>query len=238
MPFIFRGATSVTGSSAVLEFEFTGGDSNYSDYRPLRLTISGTNYNNRVFDSDNKGSGSSYWTVRVSGLSPNTTYSVSAQLGYYTGSVVSWLDLYARGTFQTSSGAAESAFWSWELSNGSATDEQTRNAYAILLGERRADDFSHEVWNDLVEKIAETREARPDISVSWDNAYATKAATKAAAGDTLSAKRFNSIRYNINNMTGVGVDYVSSEDVILGENILKLVDKLNEVIGKLQGGSQ
>lgn len=234
MPFVFNGSSSVSITSAVLEFEFTGGDSNYSDYRPLRLTISGTGYTNRVFDSDNKGGGSSYWSISVSGLEPGTTYSVSAQLGYYTGSAVSWLSLYATGEFTTRSSSSSAVdLWSWTSSNGSASDAQTKAALDVLQGTRTADEFSHLVWNDLVDKIAEAREARPDISVGWDNAYATKTNTKADAGDTLSARRFNSIRYNINNMKGVSVPYVSAGDEILGSTIISLVDTLNRVIGEL-----
>ena len=85
MPFVFDGAYNVTSNSAELWFEFTGGDASYGNYRPLRLTISGTNYNNRVFDSDNKGGGDSWWEIPVSGLAPDTKYTVKAQLGFYTG---------------------------------------------------------------------------------------------------------------------------------------------------------
>lgn len=100
MAFEFVGASAGT-TSATLEFEFTGGDSSYGNYRPLWLTINGTSYSSKKYDSDNKGGGDSYWTIRVTGLEPGTTYSVRAQLGYYTGTTPTKLQLYADGRFTT-----------------------------------------------------------------------------------------------------------------------------------------
>ena len=57
MPFVFDGAYNVTSNSAELWFEFTGGDASYGNYRPLRLTISGTNYNNRVLTATTRAAG-------------------------------------------------------------------------------------------------------------------------------------------------------------------------------------
>lgn len=92
---------SADTDSAVLEFEFTGGDSSYGNYRPLWLTIDGTKYSDRKYDSDESGGGDSYWTIVVSGLTPGTTYDVSAQLGYYTGTTPAKLQLFATGSFTT-----------------------------------------------------------------------------------------------------------------------------------------
>jgi hypothetical protein len=230
MPFVFDGAYNITSTSAELWFEFTGGDASYGNYRPLRLTISGTNYNNRVFDSENKGGGDSWWEIPVSGLAPDTKYTVKAQLGFYTGSTPTWLSLYAEGSFRTAKAAPEVDYWSWTESNGSATAAQTRNAYSILQGTRTADDFSHNVWNDFVDKIVEVREAR---GFQWSNGYATLAKTKAAAGDTLSAVRFNSVWHNIQHLKGTGLPEVSSGDEIFGEQIIILTDTLNAIIDNL-----
>lgn len=234
MPFIFDGAYDITSNSAELWFEFTGGDAAYGNYRPLRLTISGTNYNNRVFDSDNKGGGNSWWEIPVSGLAPDTKYTVKAQLGFYTGTTPTWLSLYAEGSFRTAKAAPEVDYWSWTASNGSATATQTKNAYAILQGTRPADYFPYAVWCDLVDKIAEARSARADIPTEWDNAYATKTQTKGSIG-ILTTKQYNSVRYNINNMEGVpsSAPYLTTADEFLGRYLLTLTDTLNQAISDI-----
>lgn len=171
------------------------------------------------------------WTAH--GLNPSTTYTVSV----YTST-----DAWGDETYESLSGPRTATTtrpvitvepWSWTASNGAATATQTGNAYSILQGTRRADDFSHLVWNDLVDKIAEVRNARPEITAGWDNAYATKENTKVSAGDTLSATRFNSIRYNVNNMKGVSVPYVSAGDEIYGSYIISLTETLNQIINEL-----
>ena len=168
----------------------------------------------------------------IYGLSPETTYQWYATIAWGTNSssLSSWAVLSGSVTTPQRITANQ---WSWTSSNGFATATQTQNAYAILQGTRQADDFSHLVWNDLVDKIVETRDARKDIAVSWDNAYATLEKTKVSAGNTLSAVRYNSIRYNINNMKGVSAPYVSSGEVILGQHIISLVETLNKIIGEL-----
>ena len=233
MPFVFDGAYDVTSNSAELWFEFTGGDAAYGNYRPLRLTISGTSYNNRVYDSDNKGGGDSYWTIPVSGLAPNTNYTVSAQLGFYTGSTPTWLSLYAEGSFRTAAAAPEVDYWSWTASNGAATAAQTRNAYSILQGDLPADNFSHNVWNDLVNKAAEVRTAR---GYSWDTVsgkYYSVANCKVSAGNVLTAKVYNSVRYNLGSIIAVGFADVSPGDELTGYHIARLAEVINLIIDTL-----
>lgn len=233
MPFVFDGAYNVTSNSAELWFEFTGGDASYGNYRPLRLTISGTNYNNRVFDSDNKGGGDSWWEIPVSGLAPDTKYTVKAQLGFYTGTTPTWLSLYAEGSFRTAKAAPEVDYWSWTASNGSATAAQTRNAYSILQGDLPADGFSHNVWNDLVDKAEEVRTAR---GYYWDTAngkYLPAASCKVSAGDALSAKIYNAVRYNLGSIVAVGFADVSPSDELTGYHITRLADVINLIIDTL-----
>ena len=236
MPFVMAEVWDVTSNSAILDFEFTGGDAEYARYRPLRLTISGTSYSNRVFDSYNKGGANSYWTINVSGLQPDTTYSVSAQLGYYTDAAstqAAWLSLYATGSFTTAKATTDVALWSWSKSNGSATATQTRNAYDILQGERTADDFSCKVWNDLVDKASEVRGAK---GYTWDTVngkYLSASNCKVSSGDVLSAKVYNSVRYNLGSIESVGFADVSPGDELTGYHITRLADVINSIIGKL-----
>lgn len=220
--------TDITTDSAVLEAEFTGGDSAYANYRPLWLTIDGTT---KRYDSDNKGGSDSYWTIDITGLDPGTTYEWEIQLGYYNGSTAIKLSLYDSGSFTTEEDITVAVEpWSWTASNGSATATQTKNAYAILQGTRAADDFSYKVWNDLVDKILEVREAR---GYSWSNGYATYANTKVASGDYLTAVRFNSIWHNIQHLKGTGLSAVNAGDEILGSYVVTLTDTLNAIIDNL-----
>lgn len=62
---------------------FSGGDSSYSRYRYVELTISG--FGTYTFDSDSAGGANSSFSYYVWGLTPNTTYSWSVVMGYYAG---------------------------------------------------------------------------------------------------------------------------------------------------------
>jgi hypothetical protein len=234
--------SNITANSAYFSADFNNdASSGFTGKRYLRLTvesedgeiiydeeqITGVNYSN--------GEGTKF-SFTLSDLSDDTTYNWNVYLGYAgTGDeAISWLtSVNANGSFTTKKLILIDA-WFWDKSNGDASDNQTKTAYKILKGETSVDDgFSYKVWNDLVEKIAEVRNIRPDISVEWDNAYATKNKTKVNVGDTLSATRFNSICYNINNMKGVSVSYVKSGDILYGKYIISLVETLNKIIGEL-----
>lgn len=106
----------------------------------------------------------------------------------------------------------------------------TKNAYQILLGNRAADDFSHYVWNDLVTKVNEMRGKK---GYSWDTAngtYPTASGCKVSAGETLSAKKYNGVRYNIGSVRSVGIYDVSAGDKLTGYHITRLTDVLNDII--------
>ena len=221
---------STTTSSITFSVKGVSGTAEYWRYFRCFVYLDGVEID-RYGSSGSMPSHTSNFTWTSTGLRAGTTYTVAV----YTAT-----DPWGDEEFQAISGPRTATTakvsipaWSWTSSNGSATAAQTQNAYAILQGTRSADDFSHLVWNDLVDKIAQVRNSRQDIAVDWDNAYATKTNTKASAGNTLSAVRYNSICYNINNMKGVSVPYVSSGDVIYGANIISLVNTLNAIIGEL-----
>lgn len=123
--------------------------------------------------------------------------------------------------------------WSWTASNGSASAAQTRNAYAILNGTRAADDFSHLVWNDLVDKVMEMRAAK---GYTWDrdsNLYPTQSGCKVSAREALSARKYNGVRYNIGSVRATGIFDVSPGDGMTGYHIARLAEVLNEIINSL-----
>lgn len=223
-------SVTATESSITISVKGVASASDYWCYFRCFVYLDGVEVDRSSDSSGGMPYHTSNFTWTASGLKPGTTYTVSV---YTANNAWGTDEVESLGSQTVTTKKVAVAVWSWTASNGDATDTQTKNAYAILQGTRPADDFSYLVWNDLVDKIAEVRNARSDISAEWDNAYATKAKTKVAAGNTLSAARFNSICYNINNMKGVSVPYVSTGDVIYGQYITSLVETLNNIIGEL-----
>ena len=162
----------------------------------------------------------------LSGLSPNTRYAIN----YYG------KNSYGTGPYMPSPVYATTEPeilvdpWSWTASNGAATATQTRNAYAILQGTRAADDFHHNVWNDLVDKVVEMREA---LGYSWttdSGRFPSASGCKVSAGDTLSALKYNALKTNIGSIKSTGIQDVDAGDEITGYHIVHITDVLNEII--------
>lgn len=167
------------------------------------------------------------FTRTVTGLAPNTSYTVNA-----AGVIGTVSDQWATAqTFKTKGLGVTP--WSWTDSNGMATAGQTQAAYAILQGTRPADDFSHMVWNDLVDKVEEMRAALGGVWDTVGGKYLTASACKAAAGDTLRAAAYNSLKVNVGNIQSTGIQDVSPGDEITGYHITRVVDVLNSIIGGL-----
>lgn len=162
----------------------------------------------------------------LDGLTPNTRYAIN----YYG------KNSYGTGPYMPSPVYATTEPeilvdpWSWTASNGSATATQTRNAYAILQGTRAADDFHHNVWNDLVDKVVEMREA---LGYSWttdSGRFPSASGCKVSAGDTLSALKYNALKTNIGSIKSTGIQDVDAGDEITGYHIVHLTDVLNDII--------
>lgn len=212
--------SGVTASQATITV-YPG--SGYTKYRLfVRLTDSASDVT-----YDTTVSTTSAFSRTVTGLAPNTSYTVNA-----AGVIGTVSDQWAGAqTFTTK--AIGVTPWSWTASNGSATAEQTRNAYAILQGTRSADDFSHLVWNDLVDKVEEMRTALGGIWDTVGGQYLTASACKAAAGDTLRAAAYNSLKVNVGSIQSTGIQDVAPGDEITGYHITHVVDVLNQIIGGL-----
>lgn len=168
-------------------------------------------------------------TYTLTGLEPNTEYAIN-----YRG-----LSDYGMGPYMpdpvyaTTEPESVVEPWSWTSSNGSATAAQTENAYSILLGNRVADDFSHNVWNDLIDKIVEMREAQ---GLSWTTnggVYLTASECKVSSGDTLTAEIYNSMKVNVGSISSTDIQDVEPGDEITGYHITHVVDVLNDIIGGL-----
>ena len=69
----------------------------------------------------------------------------------------------------------------------------------------------------------------------WDTVggkYLTASACKAAAGDTLRAAAYNSIKVNVGNIQSTGIPDVSPGDEITGYHIIHMVDVLNNILSE------
>lgn len=211
--------------------DFTGGDSSFSGYRYVDLVIDGSRaYNIR---SNERGGSSSSFDEYISDLVPGTRYEWEAQLGYDDGTGITWLDIYDSGSFTTDEPAVYVSHWSWSESNGSASTSQTVRAYNVLMGNVTADQFAHEVWNDLVDKVVEIRDA---LGYSWDRAggdYPSASGCKMNAGDRLTADAYNGVRYNIGSVFSTGISDQSPGDQITGYKIYHLTEVLNIIIDDL-----
>lgn len=118
--------------------------------------------------------------------------------------------------------------WDWEIGQG--TDRDT--AYKAITNNGLITDFKYTVWNELVEKTYEV--ACSDKTNGWNNDVATYDATKMTATDReMTAKRFNSLRYNIDQGSVTGMPIVGVGNIIKGEYFITLATHLNNWINKL-----
>lgn len=174
--------------------------------------------------------------VTFTGLEPDTDYYVlcvvyhgSKWLNEFTGQV--WTDSEGSGGGGGAIGSV--ATWSWNASNGIATTSQTLAAYSAVTELTSVKNFSYLVWNDMVNKVKEILDATGN---SWDSFYANYENTKMTSSDkTLTAKRFNSLRYNIGSHYSTGIEEVKKGDTVLGSYFRLLASKMNFWIYELQG---
>lgn len=219
--------SNVTQTSALFRATFSGGDSAFGGWRYVELVITGDD--TYLIRSSSSGGSSSSFSKTISGLSPSSSYRWTATLGYDTGSGIQWLTLTDSGILYTESAGLGIQPWFWTKSNGEATTVMTQNAYDVLNGRLPASNFSHYVWNDLVDKVNEMRRAK---GYTWDTAYGkypTYSGCKLYAGDSLSAKIFNAVKYNVGSINPTFAD-VSSGDIIYGKYFTILTEKLNQII--------
>ena len=135
-------ADEVGTSSVTFSGSFTGGQTDYANYRVVRLKINNTTYE---YDSTNKGGGDSYFSFTIYGLSPGKRYSWSATLCYYNGSAVIASSYSKTGTVTTevdtsfSTSVTEikstSASFSAEFLNGDAGYGNYRYVKLTINGE-------------------------------------------------------------------------------------------------------
>lgn len=178
--------------------------------------------------------------ITFTGFERDTQYFVMCQVYHEYGYLLAEFE----GSFITTSAPTISGdTWWWTQSNGSATVDETWLAYVAARDKRETYEFSHKVWNDIVDKTKYV------ISTCygydwWDTWYATYEDTKMNTDNifdrTLTAVRFNSVRNNIDlasSYIGVGVTFltnpVKKNDIVKGQYFIDLADALNAIIWRM-----
>jgi hypothetical protein len=146
-----------------------------------------------VYISAHASSGGEY---TFTGMQPNTEYYVYCSVCRTdTGGYLTSLE---SDIFSTKSVFASVWMWDWQMSNGSATAEETRAAYNAIWNNEDTRNFSHLVWNDLVNKVKELL----DVDVrAWDRKYLSYSDTLMNYPPyKLTADKFNSLTRNLTNL--------------------------------------
>lgn len=158
-----------------------------------------------------------------SNLKPGTEYSIHVEI-----TAPGWQSVVKLDATETTSKPSVSK-WDWRASNGTASEEQTKKALLALQNRGLLSDFSYKVWNDLVDKIREIQEAK---GVDWLTKYATYEGTKmSSTSNIITAKRFNSLKYNIGYYYSTGIkEVVSNVDIVQGWYFTRITKCINEWI--------
>lgn len=118
--------------------------------------------------------------------------------------------------------------WDWRMSNGLASAEATIKAYNAVTSNGSLLDFSYLVWNDMVDKVKAILDHK---GYSWATTFATYSETKMSSSDkNLTAKRFNSLRFNIGSHYSTGIETVDPGDTVYGWYFTKLTECMNHMI--------
>lgn len=135
--------------------------------------------------------------------------------------------------------------WSWDTSNGSADDDTTVLAYEAVTGNGSTYDFSHLVWNDLCDKIAEIQNYDKGSPWATDgpgglDLDATRMDPDDETDRILTADRFNSMKYNLGRCYSTvsteypeGIPVVEKGDPVQGSYFTVIADKINEWLDSL-----
>ena len=180
-------------------------------------------------------------TETEDGLTPGSVYTPSAHMPSYDSKkytlykvVYSGITLSATSSITCPSSSFTLYYyfyytgidkWSWTSSNGSATDEETQDAYYAIMKKGLTSKFSHHVWNDMVNKVKAVLDR---IGKPWNTTYATHDDTLMSDSDTvLTATRFNSLRHAMGIYYSTGISEVAKGDPVLGSYFIILANSLN-----------
>lgn len=220
--------------SGYATFYTSGNVDTYGQYSETASFDSSTGEADPFIKRNNDGSDGSNFYIKSNTVTAGTTYYVwvSGSSGSDTGQTTLHIVPPSKPTTDTMEK------WSWNASNGSASATQTSNAYNAIVNRKATTNFSHIVWNDMVDKVKELTE---NSSGYWDTSYASYANTKMNSSPyKLTATIFNSLR---NNLEVVGdslslgyrtdIGKVEPGERVKGDYFLTLAGYINACIDKL-----
>lgn len=225
---------SLTSTSTTIKVSVTV-DSSYPYYIIAYRKTSSSTATYYPGESEGKRATSNFsYTIR--NLSPETNYTVNVRYG--TSSDGSGGAYVGGQTIDTEEEPGiDVDHWTWTAQNtgGNATAQQTRNAYSAVTNNGTTNQFSYKVWNDMCEKVNEVLDAYS--GGSWNNYYASFANTKMTASNkTLTATRWNSLRYNVGSHYATSnvrrIDEVDTGDRVYGWYFTVLMQCVNNWIDR------
>ena len=189
----------VSGTETSLTLKVSGLSTNSGVSRIISLdaTMNGSTISNGSVTIT--ATASSTGNIVISGLSKAKTYIIKGYVSFDGGSTYHYF-----GSDKDISAKTEGVaitLWDWDTANATAnpnpaTKAQTQAARNACRDKTAVSNFSWKVWNDLVYKVSEARVAGGNDS--WNNYYATRDNTlMTSSSKTLTATRYNSLRYNI-----------------------------------------
>lgn len=211
-------------TSGTISFYGTGDDDSYG-YISESSAFDSTNGGPKtpLAQDDDSGSGRNF----------KIDYAVEAGQTYYLWARMFGLTRKGSVTVHIDPPKKQIKSWHWLIQNVNAPEWMTSAAYNAITNSGPVSDFRYQVWNDLVKKVIECKTA---AGVSWNAKYLTQNNTLMTDTDkTLTAARFNSLRYNIGIHASTGLTDVYKGDTVYGWYFTTLTDALNTWIDALNG---
>ena len=176
---------------------------------------------------DDSGSGNNFKIVCDIEADVHYTIWIRGRYGTETGSTTIYITSPTKETTTVKK-------WSWSDSNGTASAAETVGAKTAIDSFGLLSEFSHKVWNDMIDKVSEIISLENDV---WYDNYDSVANTRMTSSDkVLTAQRFNSLRFNIGareNAPSTGITDRVAGDTVYGSYFTTLTDCINGWIDNL-----
>ena len=236
--------------SSSISYDYSFGKAGYVARMKVSFANSGTATFSTTGDSDTYGYLSTVSTLDSSTGAPTSvrasdddsgtgrncrfTYEVTAGTTYYFWVRLIYIDTTGTTTAHVSPPPKVKP-WDWTASNGNASATATKAAYTAITNRGATTAFSYLVWNDLVDKVLEALSAEGDSWNTNSSKYLSSSSTKMSSSDkTLTAARFNALRWNIGRHYSTDITDRSKGQQVLGSYFTTLTDALNSWIATIK----
>lgn len=190
-------------------------------------------------------SGKSFVELTIDNLEPNKNYYIRPTF-YFTEHGEQKSATYAFGYYAFKTTSVKIPYWSWNTKNqadpvygGEASSKEVQRAYKAItkVSGYGVNDFSHSVWNDLVEYVRVILEKTKDTWSTYENetgkTYLDRDETLMGNDEyTLTAEKFNALRFNIGSRVSTGITDRKKGDVVYGDYFITLTECINRWISE------